>query len=61
MIDRFIDHYNNEQLHQGIGFVTPTERHEGRHVAIIAARREGMRRARKRRKMAANGGTGEDR
>ena len=61
MIDRFIDHYNNERLHQGIGFVTPTERHEGRHVAIIAARREGMRRARERRKMAANGGTGEDR
>lgn len=29
LIDRFIDYYNNERLHQGIGFVTPAERHEG--------------------------------
>lgn len=58
MIDRFIDHYNNEQLHQGIQFVTPAERHEGRHVAIIAARKEGMRKAREMRKMVAYGGTG---
>ncbi len=29
MIDRFIDYYNNERLHQGIGFVTPAHRHEG--------------------------------
>ncbi len=61
MIDRFIDYYNNERLHQGIGFVTPAERHEGRHVAIIAARKEGMRRAREARRMEAHGGTGEDR
>jgi len=61
MIDRFIDHYNNERLHQSLGFVTPTERHEGRHTAIIAARKQGMRRAREIRKMAAYGGTGEDR
>jgi len=54
-----IDHYNNERLHQALGFVTPAERHEGRHVAIIAARKEGMRRARETRKMVAYGGTGE--
>ncbi len=59
MVDRFIDYYNNERLHQGIGFVTPADRHEGRHVAIIAARKEGMRRAREQRRMAAYGGTGE--
>src|SRR6266702_1798504 len=61
MIDRFIEHYNNERLHQGIGFVTPVERHEGRHTAIIAARNEGMRLARENRKMQAYGGTGEGR
>ena len=59
MIDRFIAYYNEERLHQGIEFVTPADRHEGRHVAIIAARREGMRRAREQRKMAAYGGSGE--
>jgi putative transposase len=61
MVDRFIAYYNDERLHQGIEFVTPTERHEGRHTAIIAARKEGMRRARETRKMAAYGGSGEDR
>ena len=60
MVDRFIAYYNHERLHQGIGFVTPVERHEGRHIAIIAARKEGMRLAREKRKMQAHGGTGED-
>lgn len=59
MIDRFIDNYNNERLHQGLRFVTPADRNEGRHTALIAARKEGMRRATERRKMAAYGGTGE--
>ncbi|MGH2726281.1 MAG: IS3 family transposase [Actinomycetota bacterium] len=58
MIDRFIDYYNNERLHQSLGFVTPAERHEGRHVAIIQARRRGMQEARERRRMHANGGAG---
>lgn len=56
MIDRFIDYYNNERLHQGIGFVTPAERHDGRHIAIIEARRAGMQEARQQRKMHAYGG-----
>lgn len=61
MVDRFIDYYNNERLHQGIGYVTPAERHEGRHTAIIEARKEGMRRAREARKMAAYRGSREAR
>ena len=60
MIDRFIDYYNHERLHQGIGFVTPVDRHEGRHTALITARQEGMRLAREKRRMQAHGGTGED-
>jgi len=59
MIDRFIRYYNEERLHQALGFVTPADRHEGRHVAIIAARKEGMRTAREMRKMVAYGGTGD--
>jgi putative transposase len=50
MIDIFVHHYNFVRLHQGIGFVTPAERHDGRHVAIIEARRKGMEEARQNRK-----------
>ena len=56
MVDRFIDYYNNERLHQSLGFVTPAERHEGRHTTIIEARRAGMRQARERRRIHAYGG-----
>ncbi|MGH2724599.1 MAG: IS3 family transposase [Actinomycetota bacterium] len=48
-IAAFIEDYNEVRLHQGIGFVTPAERHDGRHVAIIEARRRGMRAAREAR------------
>jgi putative transposase len=58
MIDRFIEYYNNDRLHQGLQFVTPTDT-RGRRVTIIASRKEGMRPARDRRKMVAYGGTGE--
>lgn len=53
MIDQFIMYYNEVRLHQSLDYVTPVERHEGRHTAIIAARKEGMARARAAR-MAAN-------
>ncbi len=61
LIDRFIDHYNNERLHQGINYVTPAERHDERHTAIIEARKLGMQEAKKRRRMEACGGATEDR
>ncbi len=59
MVDRFIDYYNAERLHQSLGFVTPAERHEGRHTAIIEARRRGMEEARARRRPEAYGGVRE--
>ena len=46
MIERFIAHYNDVRLHQGLGYVTPSERHDGRHTAILETRRRGMAEAR---------------
>ncbi len=48
-IGALVRYYNEERLHQGIGFVTPVERHEGRDVAIIEARRLGLVEARRNR------------
>lgn len=45
----FIDYYNNERLHQGIGFVTPAQRHAGLDGEIIAKRKEALEKARQRR------------
>ncbi len=42
-------HYNSVRLHQGIGYVTPNDEHEGRGEAIRQARREGMAQARQHR------------
>lgn len=47
-VSAFVDWYNGEHLHSTIGFVTPNERHEGRDIAILAARREVYENARKR-------------
>ena len=48
-IGALVRYYNEERLHQGIGFVTPVERHEGRDVAIIEARKLGLAEARRNR------------
>ena len=42
-------HYNGTRLHQGIGYVTPNDEHEGRGQAIRAARKAGLEEVRKRR------------
>lgn len=43
------DHYNGVRLHQGIGYVTPNDEHEGRGEAIRKARQAGLEQARLRR------------
>jgi putative transposase len=48
-VDRFVRWYNNEHLHSSIGFVTPSARHDGDDVAILAARRRTYQRAQTRR------------
>ncbi len=45
----FVAWYNTEHLHSGIGFVTPSKRHEGHDVAILKRRRGVYEAARRRR------------
>lgn len=47
-VARFVDWYNNEHQHSGIGYVTPAARHAGDDIAILAARRAVYQRARSR-------------
>ena len=42
-------HYNGTRLHQGIGYVTPNDEHQGRGQTIRGARKAGLETARKRR------------
>ncbi|MGH8940477.1 MAG: integrase core domain-containing protein, partial [Actinomycetes bacterium] len=42
-------HYNGVRLHQGIGYVTPDDEHEGRGKAIRKARQAGLETSRLRR------------
>jgi len=45
----FIRYYNEERLHQGVGFVTPQEKHTGKDVEILARRKEALEKARQNR------------
>ena len=49
-IEAFIHYYNYQRLHQGIGFVTPYQKHIGRADAIIAARKAKLALAKELRK-----------
>ena len=44
-VQRLVHWYNEEHRHSAIGFVTPSQRHDGRDVAILAARRRLYKRA----------------
>ncbi len=45
----FVNWYNDEHLHSGIRFVTPSDRHAGRHHEVLRRRREVYQAARDRR------------
>ena len=47
-VARFVTWYNDEHQHSGIGFVAPSDRHAGRDVAILAARRKVYAKAQRR-------------
>jgi transposase InsO family protein len=44
----FVDWYNNEHRHSKIDFVTPCQRHNGEHVAILEARKQVLELAKQR-------------
>jgi putative transposase len=48
-IARIREHWNGVRLHEGIGYVTPNDEHEGRGEAIRKAREAGLEQARNRR------------
>jgi len=50
-IDKFIRNYNENRLHQGIDYVTPVQKHEGKGDAIIEERNRKHKEAIERRKM----------
>jgi transposase InsO family protein len=47
-VTTFVDWYNHRHRHSSIGFVAPDDRHAGRDVDILAARRKTYERARRR-------------
>jgi putative transposase len=47
-VERFVDWYNCEHRHSGIGFVAPDERHRGHDVGVLLARRDVYAAARRR-------------
>ena len=47
-VERFVDWYNHEHQHCGIGFVTPNARHRGFDIDVLEARREVYEAARAR-------------
>ena len=51
VVHTFVEHYNQVRLHSAIGFVTPKDRLENRHLEIYAARDQKLAAAREKRKM----------
>lgn len=49
-IGTFIEHYNEDRLHQGIGYVTPDQKHQGTAQEIIEEREQKHQEAMNRRK-----------
>jgi len=47
-VENFVAWYNCEHLHSAIRFVTPSDRHAGRHIQVLESRREVFEAARAR-------------
>lgn len=51
VVQRFVEHYNNERLHSAIGFVAPLDMLAGRAADIWAGRDQKLEAARERRRL----------
>ena len=49
VVGEFVEHYNTARLHSALGYVTPGDRLEGRHLATCQARDQKLEAARQRR------------
>ena len=54
LVTNFVDHYNNKRLHSAIGYVTPTDKLQGRAETILAQRDAKLASARQARKAMRN-------
>lgn len=50
VVGEFVEHYNRVRLHSALGYVTPQDRLEGRHLEIYAARDRKLEAAREKRR-----------
>lgn len=50
VVSEFVEHYNTVRLHSALGYVTPKDRLEGRHLEIYAARDRKLETAREKRR-----------
>lgn len=50
VVGDFVEHYNTVRLHSALGYVTPRDRMEGRHEAILEARDRKLEEAREARR-----------
>ena len=57
LVDGVVVWYNDEHLHSGIGYVTPSTRHEGRADTILERRRTVYEAARNRHRERSKGGS----
>ena len=51
IVSRYVAHYNEVRLHSAIGYVTPTDKLEGREDEIFAARDRKLEEAREERRL----------
>ena len=50
LVQRYVDHYNNQRLHSALGYIAPKDKLAGREEIIFADRARKLKDARERRR-----------